>query len=444
MGSRFAFLLAALLLLPLQAWPSVAGCVPASTISGGKRSDFAGLNAAQIESLVDVHRRIAEAARVDAELFLCPSRQINAFAIHQGGVARILVNAGLVTLAEGNRDQIAAVLGHEFGHIRMRHAEARARAAQDSIARAQREATQMVRRGVDQNTAVQQATHGFLVDFTQFSQAAEREADDAGFKFLMLAGFKAAGQRELAEKMLKAAGTRERAYFSTHPGWAERAGFSAILQKNEEFRAEAERHAEARRFRALAQVVDRWQKEIPDSGAAAFYRGIIRWMAANPAQDVSVAFEDAVAFFDGDGLSRVAQEYQPEMRGATLALCVLLYREGRKVQALHCLDRLDSTADIEKFKKLTGWGEFILVARPARSAAGSLYSGRDGDGAILLSNCGHVVEAKGLRAARPWAGARARDANAPAQAEAVACSPNLCNCEPVDMDELLDSVKRGR
>jgi hypothetical protein len=442
MRSRFIapLLAAAAVLAASPAWSFGESCVAAKSIAG-KRPDFAGLSAADIETVVDVHRRIAEAANVEAELFICMNRQINAFATYHQGRARILVNAGLVRLADGDRHELAAVLGHEIGHIRMRHAQARANAARESLERARREATQLVRRGVDQATAVQHATNGFVADFTQFSQAAEREADDAGFKYLMLAGFKASGQRELAEKMLKAAGARERAYFSTHPGWAERAGYSGILQKNEEFRAEAEALAQAKRYKALSALVARWTREVPQSGAAAFYRGIERWVAAQSGEDVSAAFEEAVAFFDGDGLSRLAQEYQPEMREATVALCVSLYREGRKVHALHCLDRLGERRDIEAFKRLTGWSDFILVARPAALPRGALHSGRGGDGAIVISNCAHVVDAAGLRGVRPWAGARTGEARQ-ASAAAMACSPNLCNCEPVDIDELLESVGR--
>jgi Zn-dependent protease with chaperone function len=442
-ASRLGLLLASLasLLASTNALAAPPGCVAARSLATLQNGEFAGVPAAQIAAAADVYERISQAGRIQAELYFCSSRQVNAFASDAAGKPVVLVNAGLLALTDGNRDQLAAVLGHELGHIQMRHSQARAQAARESLMRAQREAAHLVNRGVDRTTAIRAATHDFLVDFTQFSQVAEREADDAGFKLLMLAGFKAAGQREIAEKMLKAAGTRERAYFSTHPGWAERAGYSAILQRNEEFRAEAEKHAAARDFKSLALVVDRWQKAVPESGAAAFYRGIIRWMAARPTADVSTAFEDAVAFFDGDGLSRISQEYQPEMRQATVMLCVTLFREGRKTQALHCLDRLQSRADIEQFKKLTGWSEFILVARPAPTRSGTLFSSRNGDGAVLMSNCGHVADANGMRAVKPWTAARSRDTAA--EPEAMQCSPNMCNCEPVDLDELLRSVGRA-
>lgn len=133
------------------------------------------------------------------------------------------------------------------------------------------------------------------------------------------AGFDAAGARRLHQKLMSATASRPETCLDTHPGLGERSGYSARLEVNERLRRQAERHFAAGDRRALGRHVEKWLLEVPESGAAAYYAGLYLMMAGKPQSLVFEAFEGAVAFYDGEGLSRLSQEDQREARLAALA-----------------------------------------------------------------------------------------------------------------------------
>jgi len=295
---------------------------------------------------------------------------------------------------------------------------------------AKRQAGGLVRGGVAVNDAIDAAKDLFKDRVTDFSRAAEREADDQGFALTQVAGFDPSGARRFFERMEKLQGAEQKGWFATHPGWKERVAYSTTLETNESFRRLAELHRKD--TKELRRIVGEWERAMPGSGAAAYYRSWMLAQSNQPPAVVATALEDAVLNFDGDGLSAAGQSHQPERTAATLALCVALFNEGRKQNAFSCARRLYPD-DLEEFKKITGWDNLIMVG-PRQERRGSLYGARS-EGTVTLMNCKRDAEGAGLQPVRSWKGMRAARPGAPETLEAQVCSPDLCNCETVDLAE---------
>lgn len=136
----------------------------------------------------------------------------NAFALPGG---KIGVNTGLLKVAT-NQDQLAAVIGHELGHVISRHAAERV---------SQQFATQTAMQVINSATGGErQQLLGLLGVGAQagvvlpFSRLHESEADVLGQRYMASAGFDPRAAATLWENMVRAGGgARGPAFLSTHP-----------------------------------------------------------------------------------------------------------------------------------------------------------------------------------------------------------------------------------
>ncbi len=145
----------------------------------------------------------------------------NAFALPGGKVG---VNTGIFTVAK-NQDQLAAVIGHEIGHVIARHHEeriTRQMGAQTllSVGGALAGAAY----GNDAAAVVNQlggagAQAAFLLPG---SRTQESEADVVGQRLMAEAGFDPAQAVNLWQNMMAASGGRSPQWLSTHPDPANR------------------------------------------------------------------------------------------------------------------------------------------------------------------------------------------------------------------------------
>jgi len=141
----------------------------------------------------------------------------NAFALPGGKVG---VNSGMFAVAE-NQDQLAAVLGHEIGHVVFRHANERA-----STSTLADTGLNVVNAYVGANASAQTSTLvmsalglgtqvGVLLPF---SRKHESEADAYGQQLMAKAGFDPAAAVDLWRNMDAASqGQRPPQWLSTHP-----------------------------------------------------------------------------------------------------------------------------------------------------------------------------------------------------------------------------------
>ncbi|OHE82039.1 MAG: peptidase [Lysobacterales bacterium GWF1_69_6] len=152
------------------------------------------------------------ARRQTWEVVLIADDTPNAFALPGGKVG---VHTGLLKVA-ADQDQLAAVVGHELGHVISRHAAERVshQLAADTALRALDSATGGERRQLLGLLGVG-AQAGVLLPF---SREHEREADVLGQRYMAQAGFKPEAAATLWENMIRASGGgRAPTWLSTHP-----------------------------------------------------------------------------------------------------------------------------------------------------------------------------------------------------------------------------------
>ncbi|WP_454691777.1 M48 family metalloprotease [Achromobacter aloeverae] len=159
----------------------------------------------------------------DIELFGVRDPEINAFAMPGGFIG---VNTGLI-VATDSESELAAVLGHEIGHVVQRHiARGMTQQSQNgAIALASLAGALLAAlAGGGGNLAMGVAAFGQAAAIDRqlgFSRDAEREADRAGFQMLTGAGFDPAGMSRMFARLMNASrlneGTGGGAWASTHP-----------------------------------------------------------------------------------------------------------------------------------------------------------------------------------------------------------------------------------
>ena len=149
------------------------------------------------------------------EISVFESDQVNAFALPG---KKIGVYSGMVAFAD-NADQLAAVIGHEVGHVIAQHGNERmseAMAAQGTLSLVD------AYLGGDDNDTSKQLIVGALGLGYQFglamphSRTQESEADTIGLVYLAKAGFDPTAAVNLWEKMA-ARGESGPEFLSTHP-----------------------------------------------------------------------------------------------------------------------------------------------------------------------------------------------------------------------------------
>lgn len=145
----------------------------------------------------------------------------NAFALPSN---KIGVHTGMITLVAGNQEQLAAVIGHEIGHVLAKHSNERA--SQDM---AVNQGLGMVQAMSNPQTTMGQtgmallglgAEYGIL---KPYSREHESEADIIGMDLMAKAGFDPSQSITLWQKMDQASrGQQPIEFMSTHPAHATR------------------------------------------------------------------------------------------------------------------------------------------------------------------------------------------------------------------------------
>ncbi|AMK77453.1 MULTISPECIES: M48 family metallopeptidase [Methylomonas] len=154
------------------------------------------------------------------EVVVFEDETLNAFALPGN---KIGVHTGLINLVD-NQDQLAAVIGHEVGHVLARHSNERL-----SQETAVSTGLSMVQAVSQPQTALGQTALGLLGVGAQygvilpFSRVHETEADTIGLDLMAKAGFDPRQSVNLWLKMDKAAqGGQPIEFMSTHPSHASR------------------------------------------------------------------------------------------------------------------------------------------------------------------------------------------------------------------------------
>lgn len=168
-----------------------------------------------ITVLGDSLARVADQRNLDWHFYVVDQAEINAFAVPGG---YIYVNRGLIERA-ATLSELAGVLGHEIGHVTMRHSmEQMAKANQANIGLTIGcvLAPAVCQSGL--GSAAMQIGAGGL--FAKFSRDDEREADRVGIEYTVRAGIDPRGIPAMFRTLLAERQRRPDALegmFSTHP-----------------------------------------------------------------------------------------------------------------------------------------------------------------------------------------------------------------------------------
>lgn len=167
-----------------------------------------------INVLGDSIARIADSRNLDWQFFIVDSKDVNAFAV-PGGF--IYMNRGLIERAT-NMAQVAGVLGHEIGHVTMRHSIQQMQKAQGANIGV---TAVCVLTSICNSEASQAAINiGANAAFANFSRQDEDEADKEGVKYMIGAGIDPTGIPEMFQILLEERKTKPDAletWFRSHP-----------------------------------------------------------------------------------------------------------------------------------------------------------------------------------------------------------------------------------
>ncbi len=150
--------------------------------------------------------------RWEVRVFDDPSA--NAFALPGGYIG---VHTGLLKVAQ-TPDQVAAVIGHEIGHVIADHGNERV--SQNVLAQTGMSIASLVISGESQEGQLALAALGVGTQFgilLPYSRAHESEADILGIRYMAHAGFDPRASVELWKNMKKASGGAPPEFMSTHP-----------------------------------------------------------------------------------------------------------------------------------------------------------------------------------------------------------------------------------
>ncbi len=155
---------------------------------------------------------ITQGMGVNWEVVVFEDKTLNAFALP---VNKIGVHTGMMQLVD-NQDQLAAVLGHEVGHVLARHSNERA--SQETLVQQGMGLIQQTELGQNALTIGLLglgAQYGVLMPY---SRTHESEADEIGVDLMAKAGFDPQQSVQLWKKMEQASqGNQPIEFMSTHP-----------------------------------------------------------------------------------------------------------------------------------------------------------------------------------------------------------------------------------
>ncbi len=171
------------------------------------------------------HKVTANTERPDIsyQFFLLDSPVVNAFALPGG---YIYLTRGVMALA-GSEAEIAAVLGHEAGHVTARHS-----AERYSQSMATNIGASILSAAIDSSGVTQALGVGSNLYLKSYSRSQENQADTLGIRYLARAGYDTGAMTDflvnlqadssLESKIEGSSPNVRNTFFSTHPATAER------------------------------------------------------------------------------------------------------------------------------------------------------------------------------------------------------------------------------
>ena len=175
---------------------------------------------AEARELEKIYADMEKQSGVTAKLLFSTNPDVNAFAAGSGDDKVVVVQAGLLTMMDGDRDAVAAVLGHELGHHKADHIRAGKRKQEGArVLGTLLGAVVGAKLGKGSGAIVGAAAGnvgGGLVAL-KFNRDQEMEADRLSVGWMIAAGYNPDGMLRLQKRLEQMEGHSKAAIFSTHP-----------------------------------------------------------------------------------------------------------------------------------------------------------------------------------------------------------------------------------
>jgi len=172
-----------------------------------------------INKLDEIRKTISQQAGVYPKFLISSSDVINAGATWQNGQPVTIFTLGILNKIGQDYDALAAVVGHEYSHLTLRHMQSQqtANAVVDVLAGLALMAIDSSYGGSARNPY--RGLYQTGLDLTSnlakssYSRSEEIEADVQGVKYMMAAGYSAEGAIRLQQNLIPS----DSSFFSTHP-----------------------------------------------------------------------------------------------------------------------------------------------------------------------------------------------------------------------------------
>jgi Zn-dependent protease with chaperone function len=353
------------------------------------------VSARDVRAYLRVIDNLKQIARIEVRPLVCPGGP-NAMVAFESP-APVFVTTGLLEITGDDESMIAAVIGHELGHLIGKHNQAKAHSVQRAIAAGRAQGAEVYETTRNQEEARQTAQVYAIAVLQSYSRDREQEADRIGIELLSEAGYDPDAAVKLADVMRERQGDMPTQWFDSHPAWGDRLKALEPVVQQEHFHIDAKQQVKDRQWRALMASTRQWVGLFPKDGRGWYYRGKVMELLK---QAGSVeAFENAVT-------------YRPELKEAWLHLCIGLYQEGHRGESLQCAMKLDHEAR-QDYQDATFKGPIHVGGDPTRHS--SLWVGQDENGNSVIASDPTGLQSKGLPVKKmppPWKAIRVQKAGA--------------------------------
>ncbi|HTP94920.1 MAG TPA: M48 family metallopeptidase [Burkholderiales bacterium] len=196
--------------------------IPAShlqLIDSTSQQTIGTISTERVRRLLAVKDRIAAASGQSATLFISSGNEANAFSGYFTGGPFVAFNLGMIDLLGDDDDACAAIMGHEFAHLRLGHASTRKEREQTRQGAAGLVGLLLGLVHVPAGGTI--ADLGMQAASTVYSRDEERDADRYGVGYMKKAGYDPKGAVRAWDRMSKTSGFSI-PFLSTHPQSGER------------------------------------------------------------------------------------------------------------------------------------------------------------------------------------------------------------------------------
>ena len=179
------------------------------------------VNTHQMRYIYAVKTSIANVSETEATLILVDGKHPNAFAGKVNGNHNVVgINLAMLDLLGMDMHAMAALLGHEFAHLRLHHRDNRKKRTFGFALLNILGTATLQQLGIPNARSLSDLTFSMIA--TKYSRDDERQADYLGTIWAVEAGFEAEGAVRLHEALYKASKIHPLPFLSDHPSGPER------------------------------------------------------------------------------------------------------------------------------------------------------------------------------------------------------------------------------